>query len=354
METLRSTMGSSYLITAAVPEFGWSFSASPFAAYFDYIVIMTYDMYASPWAGTTGPNAPLAQCNSRSDSIKGSVALWQAAGFSACQLLLGIPGYGHQFTTTSSQLATTTFNGQNTLMFQPYNNQIADQAPEFKALISNGWLSTDGTTGAGGFTRYWDACTSTPFLFNPSTRVFVSYDDAQSTKIKAQYAAANGLAGVSIYSSIGPTVAVFDAAKEGLTGQSVTLAPSSSGTCGVRLLREHRRLLFYRLPVSLWHMVDIVGDRKPELNRAIQYSRCQLLICFSFEQALEQRPRDVLEARYNIIEIGGLDIEDLLRREVFYNTSKDVDYCHFSEELHPVSHIVKAPTLQLDDPLVRR
>lgn len=36
-----------------------------------------------------------------------------------------------------------------------------------------------------GFERHWDNCTSTPFLFNPETRVLITYDDAESAALKA-------------------------------------------------------------------------------------------------------------------------------------------------------------------------
>lgn len=39
-------------------------------------------------------------------------------------------------------------------------------------------------------------CTSTPFLFNPTKKLFLSYDDVTSTGIKAGYAKKMGLAGV--------------------------------------------------------------------------------------------------------------------------------------------------------------
>lgn len=37
----------------------------------------------------------------------------------------------------------------------------------------------------GGYHRFWDECTSTPFLFNSATRGFIAYDDAQSSAAKA-------------------------------------------------------------------------------------------------------------------------------------------------------------------------
>ncbi|KAJ1886944.1 hypothetical protein LPJ66_009377, partial [Kickxella alabastrina] len=40
----------------------------------------------------------------------------------------------------------------------------------------------------------------TPWLFNPTTKQFISYDDPQSIKIKVDYAAAKGLGGTMVWS----------------------------------------------------------------------------------------------------------------------------------------------------------
>lgn len=48
--------------------------------------------------------------------------------------------------------------------------------------------------------RVWDAVTSTPWLFNPKTKVFISYDDPQSLALKTCYVRQKDLAGVMIRS----------------------------------------------------------------------------------------------------------------------------------------------------------
>lgn len=46
-------------------------------------------------------------------------------------------------------------------------------------------LSAAGTKGLKGYTRYWDQCTQTPFLWNYSKRHMINYDDATSAGAKA-------------------------------------------------------------------------------------------------------------------------------------------------------------------------
>ncbi|KAK4700371.1 chitinase, partial [Phenoliferia sp. Uapishka_3] len=287
---LRQTMGS-LLITMAAPPFGW-FGAdgnhlantAPYATYVDYIAspplpvldtIMAYNEYG-PWLSITGPQSPMNDCDPGGagwTSVPEVVGYWTGSGFPACQLLLvspdppsdqylapeqqfctqGIATYSHNFTTSSSTLATTYYNGQSTTAFQPTeSNQPADNQPMLSDLIPN-YLSSDQTTGAGGYTRCkflsvvpyapnsvpnlshledWDACTQAPYLFNAQTRSFIAYEDAQSTGIKAQWAATHGLAGVTLYDSVGMTPRVITAAQQGLSGSFATSEPISAPSNG--------------------------------------------------------------------------------------------------------------------------
>ncbi|ORY90135.1 glycoside hydrolase superfamily [Leucosporidium creatinivorum] len=229
---LRSTVGTSILIAASMPASGITgadgaslASTAKYGAHIDLLTIMAYDMYANSWSATTGPNAPLYTCNANSGSVQASVEQWIASGFPACRILLGVPGYSHVFRTKSTKLATTTFRGVKTTAFQTLlATQPSDPTTTYNGLISNGWLSSDGTKGAGGYTRYWDACTRTPFLFSPATKRWISYDDASSIGAKALYARSKGLAGVNFYDSTGPSGAVYDAATKGLKGTFSTTA----------------------------------------------------------------------------------------------------------------------------------
>ena len=47
-----------------------------------------------------------------------------------------------------------------------------------------------------GYKRHWDKHAKAPFLFNPETKVFITYDDERSIKKKAQYIKKHKLAGI--------------------------------------------------------------------------------------------------------------------------------------------------------------
>jgi len=72
----------------------------------------------------------------------------------------------------------------------------------FNALVSMGVLarSSTGTYSAiNGYQRLWDSCSSTPFLRNAVRGVVVTYDDPDSIRLKAQYAASRGIGGIAFW-----------------------------------------------------------------------------------------------------------------------------------------------------------
>ncbi|KAJ2627352.1 hypothetical protein H4R22_004443 [Coemansia sp. RSA 1290] len=68
----------------------------------------------------------------------------------------------------------------------------------YKKLREQGVLTTP-TTAKAPWVRQWDSTTKTPWLFNPTTKQYITYDDPESLKIKVDYAAAKGLGGVMVW-----------------------------------------------------------------------------------------------------------------------------------------------------------
>ena len=86
---------------------------------------------------------------------------------------------------------------------------------QFATLLAKGVLGSDLKEGSGGFTRYWDDCSGTPFLSNGNT--LVSYDDTKSISLKAEWAKKNGILGVGFWDIHGDKdYALIKAAREGL------------------------------------------------------------------------------------------------------------------------------------------
>lgn len=66
-------------------------------------------------------------------------------------------------------------------------------------LRSQGVL-TAPETAASPWVRNWDNVTQTPWLFNPTDKTFISYDDPKSMAIKINYAICQDLGGAMVWS----------------------------------------------------------------------------------------------------------------------------------------------------------
>ena len=51
-----------------------------------------------------------------------------------------------------------------------------------------------------GFTRYWDATSDAPYLYNADKKIFVSYEDPESIAAKGGYVLKHKLGGVMFWS----------------------------------------------------------------------------------------------------------------------------------------------------------
>ncbi|BGO90739.1 hypothetical protein JCM10020v2_002382 [Rhodotorula toruloides] len=244
LKVLRSQIGSSKLITAAVSTDGFLGANGkalsdfkPYGQYLDYINLMT-DTHSGSWSSTTGPDSPLRKCSSDS-SVQTAIKLWTSRGFPASKILLGVPAYAISFTTKSSSLSTTKINNKwSSKAYQPWTGVVPMGAPgdsnapttdvcgtktaaysgqwQFKDLVANGLVSSDGMHGKNGYKRYFDQCSQAPFLFNPSKKHYISYEDSRSVAVKTAYAKQQGLGGVFVFDSAGFTNEVYSSLRSSL------------------------------------------------------------------------------------------------------------------------------------------
>ncbi|KAJ2791670.1 hypothetical protein H4R21_006282, partial [Coemansia helicoidea] len=186
---------------------------SEFAKVVDYGNLMQYDINGG-WNKDTGPNAPLnfEKGKGMQVSFVSAIDAWTKAGWPAEQLTAGLAFYGRS--TIANEDMTRDAKNQ----YQPQSSTVPlgdqEDAPwydacagstansgtwQWKNLRSQGVL-TSPTKAAAPWVRQWDDVSQTPWLFNPSTKMFISYDDPDSLKIKVDYAASKGLAGTMIWS----------------------------------------------------------------------------------------------------------------------------------------------------------
>ncbi|CAO3664256.1 unnamed protein product [Rhizopus stolonifer] len=184
---------------------------SDFAKVLDRINIMTYDLNGA-WNEQTAPNSPLYAADGAL-SFSSSVESWINAGVSASKLTGGVAYYGRSTTAKQNMLKTKSINQDQVKGTAPKGDSLDKKESDpycaadngvysgtwrFNRLISQGILSTP-LKAKKPWVRTWDNSTATPWLFNPKTDIFISYDDPQSIQKKACYAFDKGLAGLMVW-----------------------------------------------------------------------------------------------------------------------------------------------------------
>ncbi|KAI8987339.1 glycoside hydrolase superfamily [Mycotypha africana] len=183
----------------------------------DRVNIMTYDINGA-WNPKTGPNSPLyastTESGSNGLSFQSAIDYWVQNGVPSSKLTGGLAFYGRSTTAKvdmrksrllyQDQVSGTVPQGDS--FDAVWQDPYCAQEPagysgiwRFGSLISQGVLSTPMKAKAP-WIRTWDNATMTPWVFNPQTKAFISYDDPQSIKAKVDYAKKKGIAGVMIWS----------------------------------------------------------------------------------------------------------------------------------------------------------
>lgn len=191
MDALGEANSKHYLLTIAAPVGPGSIrnlDLPGIAAAVDWINLMTYDFHGT-WDSTTNFNAPLYRpVNDPADAAlnaDATVNTYLAAGVPADKLVMGVPFYGRGWTGVAN-----VDNG----LYQP----ASGAAP--------------GTYEAGSYTfidirdRYlpawqyhWSQEANVPWLYDPTSQTFISFDDERSLEAKASYVKDHELAGVMIW-----------------------------------------------------------------------------------------------------------------------------------------------------------
>lgn len=166
----------------------------------DTVNLMAYDYYEPGDEGTTGNHAPLYTdpADPRHISADRSVHEFEQAGVPAGKIVLGVPFYGHVW----GQVSPT-----NHGLFQP-GKPVPGAYAGYKNIV--------GSMLQQGFTRYWDAAASVPYLYNAQKQEFVSYEDPESLALKCAYVRKQGLGGMMFWEYNGdPSGALLNAIDQG-------------------------------------------------------------------------------------------------------------------------------------------
>jgi len=186
--------GKVYLLTIAAASFSSYMSnieIAKVAGIVDWINLMTYD-YHGDWEKRSNLIAPLyADPNDPANAesnIDYTIKMYLNAKVPSKKLVLGIPFYGRSWTNCSST---------NSGLFQACSGvaegAIADGIHEYGNLVKQGWIT------GNGFVRYWNDSSRVPWLYNKTTKTFISYEDPESIAYKAGYIKTKELGGAMVW-----------------------------------------------------------------------------------------------------------------------------------------------------------
>ena len=151
--------------------------------YLDFINVMTYDFYTSG-SPTTGHHAGLYQTSyigETEKNVTSAVARHLEAGIPAEKIVIGLAFYGRGWTGVDRA---------DSGLYKSFDRFT--QAYTYKQLQTS-------YIDARGFNRFWDDSAKAPFLWNADSTTFISYEDPESLKYKADYVQQQNLGGVMFW-----------------------------------------------------------------------------------------------------------------------------------------------------------
>jgi chitinase len=153
----------------------------------DFMNVMTYDYHAGGQMAAF--NAQLyraANDPTPKSNVDSTVAIYLRAGLPPNKLVVGVPYYARSYGNVP-----------------PENNGLFQRA----GPAPREWTGTNVDVAhlsrakleAAGFRVFTEPDAQAPFAYNPSTGVWITYDDAESLARKADYVRARGLRGMMIW-----------------------------------------------------------------------------------------------------------------------------------------------------------
>lgn len=169
----------------------------------DFANVMTYDLYGG-WSSFSGHHTGLYNNPANPDgdnqfSVENAVNYILARGVDPSKLVVGVAFYtrgwykvnglfGEAQKTNTDADGTATYGGPNEAPLTQGDGGRAGGVWAYRSLSK--------LKSTYSLTEYWDDVAKAPYLYNPSSGLLFTYDNAQSINEKAKYVQKNGLGGL--------------------------------------------------------------------------------------------------------------------------------------------------------------
>jgi chitinase len=183
IKALRTALGNRYELSFAAgvfPKYLYhSIEWQKVMPLVDRVHLMSYDMVnrKSPY---TGHHAALYSIPLPSVSIDNTIRFLDSLHIARNKIVIGAAFYARTY-----KVADTNNNGL-------YRPAVFDGFAVYKSYRQR-------FSAANGFTCYWDDAAKAPYCFNPTQKLFATFDDERSVALKAQYAIDKKLNGLLLW-----------------------------------------------------------------------------------------------------------------------------------------------------------
>jgi chitinase len=182
VQELRQALGNNYEISFAAGGFTKfleeSIEWTKVMPLVDRVNLMTYDL-TNGYSTVTGHHTPLYSTPLQLESTDHAVRFLDSLGIPKNKLVIGAAFYGRIFENVA-----------------PANNGL-NQATKFKQGVDYKNLTT--YLAGKNFRPYWDSSAQAPYMYDATNRLFFTYDDPASIRLKTQYALKNKLNGIMFW-----------------------------------------------------------------------------------------------------------------------------------------------------------
>lgn len=145
----------------------------------NYVNLMTYDL-VNGYSKTTGHHTPLLSTDQQKESVDNAVQNLLNKNVPSSKIVIGAAFYGRMWQSVADA------------------NSGLYQQGSFVKSISYKNFSTQLFTDSG-FVYHWDEKAMAPYLYNPSKKLFITYDDRRSVEMKTKYAIEKKLGGIMFW-----------------------------------------------------------------------------------------------------------------------------------------------------------
>jgi chitinase len=149
----------------------------------DWINLMSYDYYGG-WDVRTGHNAPAPRVGA---GVQGSVSIYLNLGVPAEKIVLGMATYGRSFAQAESEKVGGLSKG----------NGPKGRCTDALGMLS--YFEVKELLDAGKLEPSWDEAAQVPYAYDPSSKLWVSYDDVRSFSKKMDFIDEKGLGGAMFW-----------------------------------------------------------------------------------------------------------------------------------------------------------